>query len=115
MSLSFLLLPESLRVSGGKEREKTGVANPINLSSVFLSLTTLHFPYLDQVPSYKGLEQGSAHPQCLERVQGHLVGTGLFLFGRAEIELPRPGFELTTLNSVTFRPIFSPFKFNLAN
>ena len=37
--------------------------------------------------------------------------TGLFLFKRAEIELPLPGFEFTTLNSVTFGPIF---RLNLA-
>ena len=45
---------------------------------------------------------------------GHLslyVGTGLFLFGLGKIELPLPGFELTTLNSVQ---IFSLFGSNLA-
>ena len=55
--------------------------------------------------SFHSLEQGSAPPQCLERVLSHLspyVGTR-----QAEIKLPLlPGFEPTTPNSTTFRPIF---------
>ena len=38
-----------------------------------------------------------------------ILGRGLFLFRRAKIELPLPGFEPTTLDSVTFGPIFPLF------
>lgn len=43
---------------------------------------------------------GSAHFQCLKRVLGYLfshVGTGLFLFERAEIELPLSEFHNSQL------------------
>ena len=75
---------------------------PFIIHLSIIHVAALHFSLFGSHTPFHPLEQGLAHSQCLERVLGHLSPyVGLFLFGRATT-------ELTTLNSVTFGPIF-PF------
>ena len=104
------------------ERERClGLRIPLIYHLSSFHTAAQHFPYLDQVPSCHPLEKGigaspSPDPKP-QKMLGHLfpnVGTGPFLFGRVQIELQLPGFELTSFNSMTFRPIFFLFGLNLA-
>ena len=65
-----------------------------------------HFLYFGSSTQFHPLEQGSACPQGIGRVLGHLfpyLGTGLFLLVYLKLN-----FYSQNLNSVTFGPIF-PF------
>ena len=68
-----------------------GIANLVDRLLSSFHVATLH--YLGQVPRLPPTEQGLAYPQCFERILDHLspyLNTGLFLFGRAEIDFPLP-------------------------
>ena len=101
---SFLPVPESLRVS--RERNRHPGTRIICLPF------TSHLPYFALKTQTHPFKYGSAHPQDIGRVIGHLsfyVGTHLFLFGRVNIELSIPGFEPTTLSFQlsTFLPFWT--------
>ena len=85
-ALSELLFPQSVRVSGVRERDIYifEIVHSVDRLSILLSR---HFSHLDQVPKLTPMEQRSAHPQ----------GIGISRF------------ETTTFNSVIFGPIFLLF------
>ena len=91
--------------------------NPVSRSSVFFLNRSSAFFLFGSSTQFHPFERGLEHPQGIGRVLSHLSldeSTGVFLFGRGEIKLPLPRFELTILNSVTFGAIFPLFAFNLA-
>ena len=62
-----LPVPASSAESASFRSEISGVANPL-----IAHLSSFHISPLGSSTQFHLLEQGSAHPQCLERVPGHL-------------------------------------------
>lgn len=63
LSPSFLPLPQNLRVSREREKEREMFANLVDNSSVLLSVVGPHLPYFDQVPRLILSNKGWRNPR----------------------------------------------------